>query len=257
MVAEEDESFRAVDVAVLIPVYNEGGTLLDVVRGAVHALATRPGFGHVWVVNDGSTDWSDAIERAVKRCGPVTVVTRPVNEGKGAVLKWAFHRIDARIIVVIDADGEYLPSEIPLLLDPILADKADWVMGVRYGGGRPRPRQYLATYWVNRLVTGWFSLLAGRRITTDLLSGLYAFRSECVRQVTLHEPRFSYTPELIWKVLHTARPRWLDVPISYRFRNYAQGKSIRWWETFTILAAIGRYRTGAREKAGCGIPVRH
>ncbi|MBT3294446.1 MAG: glycosyltransferase family 2 protein [Verrucomicrobia bacterium] len=229
------------DVAVVIPVYNERATLLDVVQGVVDVLARRRERGHVWVVNDGSSDWDEAVAHAVTACGPVSVVTRPVNQGKGAVLNWAFHHVQAACMVVIDADGEYLPSDIPALLDPIMANQADWVMGVRYGFGRSRPSQYLATYWVNRLVSGWFNVLA-RQSTTDLLTGLYAFRTACVASVELVEQRFAYTPELVWKVLNTAQPRWLDVPASYRFRGYAQGKTIRWWETFTILAAIWRYR---------------
>ncbi|NQU39028.1 MAG: glycosyltransferase family 2 protein [Lentisphaerae bacterium] len=227
-------------VVVVIPVFNERATLVDVVQEVVAVLARLDVSSHVWVLNDASTDWSAELEQAVETCGPVSVVNRSVNEGKGAVLNWAFGNIEARHMVVIDADGEYRPAEIPDVLAPLLAGEADWVMGVRYGFGRPRPDQYLATFLVNRLLSGWFNLLA-RHTTADLLTGLYGFRMECVRGLTLYERRFAYTPELIWKVLRSTRPRWREVPVSYRFRSYAQGKTIRWWETFTILAATLRY----------------
>jgi len=242
MEADSTGPGEAVTVAVLVPVYNERATVLDVVRKLAGELGNLKASGHIWVINDGSTDWDDDIAEALKASGPVSVVTRPVNAGKGAVLGWAFRHVEARYMVIIDADGEYLPSEIPAVLNPLLNQEADWVMGARYGFGRPRPRQYMATYWVNRLLSAWFNLLAGRRLTADLLTGLYACRAECVRNVVLQEHRFAYTPELMWNVLRGARPRWLEVPVTYRFRSYAEGKTIRWWETFTIFAATLRYR---------------
>lgn len=242
MDVDRTESTNRPPVAVVVPVFDERETVCDIVHGIVATMTASDVHGHVWVIDDGSTDWDPGITRNLTALGPVSVVTRPVNEGKGAVLNWAFGHIASRFMVVIDADGEYLPSDIPDLLAPLLRNDADWVMGVRYRPDRSRPRQYLATYAVNRALSAWFNLLAGRRVTRDLLSGLYAFRTACVQAVVLRERRFAYTPELLWKVVRGAHPRWRDVPVSYRFRSYAAGKTIRWWETFTIGFAILRYR---------------
>jgi hypothetical protein len=86
-----------------------------------------------------------------------------------------------------------------------------------------------------------FFALSGIRFH-DILSGLYAFRTDLVDGLELREKRFSYTPELIWKLARKPDLRFREVPISYRFRTYAEGKKIQWWETASILRAILRYR---------------
>jgi glycosyltransferase involved in cell wall biosynthesis len=229
-------------VTVVIPVYNEAGRLAEVVAGV---LAMADGLERpcrVLVVNDGSTDWTGELERRVRVDSRVMVRCFPVNRGKGAVLNDVFPEIDTPYVVVIDADNEYPPADIPSVLDPLVDGSADWVLGVRYGFGRRRPGQYLSTYMVNRLLSMLFSLLSGICFR-DMMTGLYAFRTAMLDGVRLSEPRFAYTPELLWKVQRLHRPRWRDVPVSYLFRGYGEGKKIRWWETFTVLYAILRYRS--------------
>ena len=195
----------------------------------------------ILVLNDGSNDWSADLERRLLAHESVLVESLYPNQGKGAVLNKAFPMLDTDFAVVIDADGEYAAPEIDRVLRPLANGRADWVMGARCGFDRPRPRQYLATYLVNRLINTWFFLLSGLRFK-DLLTGLYAFRAELVSDVELRDKRFSYSAELVWKLLRTRGLRWSEVPITYRFRSYAEGKKIRWWETGTLLLALVRYR---------------
>jgi glycosyltransferase involved in cell wall biosynthesis len=230
---------------VVVPVYNEAATIARVVEEIVAELAQAPAPTRVLVLDDGSTDWTPELAATLRGLGSVEVRSFSPNRGKGAALQRVFPLLDDEFTVVIDADGEYRARDIHAVLEPLRAGRADWVLGSRYGFGRPRPRQYLATYLVNRLVNVAFRLLSGPRLH-DLLTGLYGFRSELVRGLRLREPRFSYTAELIWKVLRSRPVRLLEVPIGYRFRSYAEGKKIRWWETGTILLAMLRYRFGPR-----------
>ena len=190
---------------------------------------------------------SPGLESRLAALGPVELRSFQPNQGKGAMLDRAFPTLETEFTVVIDADAEYRAADIPGLLAPMIEGRADWVLGSRYGFGRRRPTQYFATYLVNRLVNLYFLMLSGIRLQ-DLLTGLYAFRSELVRDLRLRERRFSYTAELIWKVLRSSSPRLQEVPIAYRFRSYAEGKKIRWWETGTILLAILRYRFTRKER---------
>lgn len=232
---------------IVVPVYNEAERIEAVVAEIVDELGASGRPFSVLILNDGSTDWSEALESRLLSLGPVVLHSHHTNEGKGAVLGRAFPGIDTALGVVIDADGEYLPRDIPALLAPLERGEADWVLGSRYGFGRPRPRQYWATYRVNRLVNLSFALLSGQR-TQDLLTGLYAFRTALVRDVRLRERRFSYTAELMWKLRHRG-VRLTEVPVGYRFRSYAEGKKIRWWETGTILLAMLRYRFAGRPRS--------
>jgi glycosyltransferase involved in cell wall biosynthesis len=227
----------------VIPVYNEVATVERVVRDALAELERLDGRWDVLILDDGSTDGSSlaAASLAERSGGRVRAVSFPENRGKGALLDEAFRRIDADLVCVLDADGEYSPADVPLVLAPLVCGRADWVFGSRYGFGRPRPAQYRAAWAVNRAVNAWFGLLSGLQLN-DLLTGLYAFRADLVRDLRLVEPRFAYTPELVWKILRRGPARIVEVPVTYRFRDYAAGKKIRWWEAGTILAATLRYK---------------
>jgi glycosyltransferase involved in cell wall biosynthesis len=229
-------------LTVVVPVFDEAPRIEAVVRDLVEVLGRVRLPCTIAILNDGSGDWSAELEARLRKLGPVEVHSFYPNRGKGAMLDRAFDLLDRELAVVIDADGEYAASDVPRVLAPLLAGEADWVMGSRYGFGRPRPRQYLAAWCVNRLVNRWFHLLSGVALN-DLLTGLYAFRTASVADVRLRECRFAYTAELVWKVLARTPLRIAEVPIGYRFRSYAEGKKIRWWETGTILLALWRYRS--------------
>lgn len=228
-------------LTVVIPVYDEAQRIERVVTRVAGVLSGMRGPARVWILNDGSRDWSAELERRLTACGPVTVRSSYPNRGKGAVLAAAFSELGPGRTVVIDADGEYDAADIPRVVEPLTAGRADWVWGSRYGFNRERPRQYLLTYSVNRLINLWFRVLSGLRFH-DLLTGIYAFRNDVVSGLQLAEPRFSYSAELIWKVVHRGGVRWDEVPVSYRFRGYGEGKKIRWWEAGTILFALLRYK---------------
>ncbi|MDD3604956.1 MAG: glycosyltransferase family 2 protein [Kiritimatiellae bacterium] len=228
-------------VTVLIPVYNEAPRIEGLLDGV---LKTMPGLKVSWkviIINDGSTDWSAPLERSLTAHENIAIRSMSPNRGKGAVLNDMFGEIESALTVVIDGDGEYPPSDIPAVLQPLLNNEADWVLGSRFGFGRERPPQYMLTYLANRLINLAFRLMSGLRFH-DILSGLYAYRSELTRSVHLDSRRFSFTPELIWRVQRMHRPRWKEVPADYHFRTYGEGKKIRWWETFTILCSICKYR---------------
>jgi glycosyltransferase involved in cell wall biosynthesis len=229
-------------LSVVIPVYNEAGSIESVVRDVIDQLSERGLTFELLVLNDGSTDWTPDLEQRLSRHRAVHLHHFHPNEGKGAALNRAFPMLSSEITVVIDADGEYLASNIPDVIEPLLRNEADWVSGSRYGFGRPRPAQYWMTYGVNRLINLLFLLLSGVRFR-DLLSGLYAFRTELADGLELREKRFSYTAELLCKLARRPGMRFLEVPIEYRFRTYSEGKKIRWWETGTIVWAMLRYRT--------------
>ena len=234
-------------VTVVVPAYDEGDKIEAVVRRIPAEIEGIAGPVRVLILNDGSTDWTPQLQRRLEQDHRVTIRSSYPNRGKGAVLSRAFPELETGLAVVIDADGEYAPEQIPDLLAPLLQGRADWVMGSRYGFSRRRPRQYLATYLVNRAINLWFRLLSGVRFH-DLLTGLYAFRAELVTDLRLRERRFSYTAELIWRVQRRGGIRWCEVPIDYRFRGYGDGKKIRWWETGTILYALLRYRSITRRE---------
>lgn len=239
--APANAAMAAEGVTVVITVYNERDRIGAAVSQIVEVCNRLGRPYQVRIVDDGSTDWSDELERSLVADEHVSIRHLFPNRGKGAAMNETFPAIGTPWTVAIDGDNEYAASDIPVVLAPLLNDQADWVLGSRYGFGRKRPRQYLLTYLANQVCSGLFSALSGVPFR-DLLTGLFAFRTRAVAGVRLQEERFAYTPELLWKVHRLHHPRWLDVPVSYRFRTYREGKKIRWWETFTVIRSIVKYR---------------
>jgi len=228
-------------VTVIVPVYDEADRIVGTIEDLDAVLKRLEPPHRILILNDGSGDWSDALEQRLLGFETVEIRSSYPNRGKGAVLGDALPGLETDLAVVIDADGEYPSTDLARILEPLRSGEADWVMGSRFGFGRKRPRQYRLTYLANRFIGLWFFLLSGRRFN-DLLTGLYGFRSSLVSRLALREQRFSYTPELTWALLRQPGVRLREVPVGYRFRGYAEGKKIQWWETLTILAASWRYR---------------
>lgn len=233
-------------LTVLVPVFDEAHLVGTTLAALVAELPRLPCPARIVVLNDGSRDWSEALERRLTALAGVEVRSFAPNAGKGAVLSQSFPTLTDEFVAVIDADGEYPAHDLAGVVRPLIAGEADFVLGSRYGFGRDRPRQSHGTYAANRLINAWFRLLSGARFR-DLMTGLFACRAELLRDVRLNEPRFSYTPELIWRLLHRGDVRWAEVPVDYRTRGYAEGKKIRWWETATVMFAALRYKF-AREQ---------
>lgn len=232
---------KRASVQIIIPVYNEGHMTETVIAGIISEFKAVDFTYRILVLNDGSTDWTYSIRDKLCSYDNVAIMDFAMNRGKGAVLNDVFARLDSDYTVIIDADNEYLPSDIIRVLKPLFSGETDWVMGSRYGRERKRPPQYLATYLANWFLNWFFNSLSVLNLT-DLLTGLLAFRSTIVKDIHLKEERFAYVPELIWAVHNSKKVVFKEIPVSYRFRTYAEGKKIQWWEFFTVTKAIIAYR---------------
>ncbi len=152
-------------VTIVIPAYNEEQTIAGVVRGA---LASAPMNARVLVIDDGSTDGTSEQATNVG----AEVIRHPTNKGNGACLKTALRTVKGGVIVVLDADGQHDPTELPRLLS--LLKDYDLVVGVRnFSHQEGSPLRNLG----NRVLRGLASFLAERDIP-DLTSGFRAFRHE-------------------------------------------------------------------------------
>src|SRR5947209_14265312 len=115
-------------VAIVIPAYNEEPTVAGVVSEIPSRVAGL--LADVIVVVDGAKD-----QTATRAAGAGALVCDvPVNRGQGAALRlgyWLARARGARMIVTIDADGQYEPGEIDRVLEPVLSGRADFVSGSR------------------------------------------------------------------------------------------------------------------------------
>ena len=225
-------------VSVIIPVFNEEGTLEEVVRrirgtGAVHEIVA---------VDDGSSDRSAEILTSLARSGdpPVTVVRHERNAGKGAAVRTGFARVTGDIVVVQDADLELDPAEFGKLFAPIVEGRADVAFGVRFAQGRG------STPWIGYLGNKAFCVIASvlflRRLN-DVLTGYRAMRTEVARKVEPRSTGFGMDAEQGCRAIRDGY-RIVQVPVTYMPRTRGQGKKLRLSASLEVLRAILRVRFG-------------
>jgi len=192
------------DVCILIPTLNEEESIGGIIKEFKSA-----GFENILVI-DGNSE--DSTREIAKREGARVEVQQ--GKGKGAAVKQAFEDIEDDIIVIIDGDGTYLPSEVKKLLDPILKGKAEHVIGNRFAYGGAFARLHRIGNWVLNKIFGFGY---GIRLN-DILSGYRALTRDAVRKMNLEKEGFEIEMEMaIESVKRGIRIK--EVPISYEKRK--------------------------------------
>ena len=113
-------------LSVVIPVYNE----LNTIGRILSRVASLNLNLELVIVDDFSTDGTREILEQIKDLPRVSVILKEKNEGKGAALRTGFEHVNGDYVVVQDADLEYNPSDIPMLIQPLLKGEADVVLSL-------------------------------------------------------------------------------------------------------------------------------
>jgi glycosyltransferase involved in cell wall biosynthesis len=119
-----NRNFKKLKVAAIVPAYNEEKTVVDVLK----TLTSSKELDEIIVVSDGSTDKTAQISKSFE----VKVLEGAERTGKGMAMKKGVKSTSAEIIVFFDADLiGLIPEHVSLLVQPILEDEADMVVGIR------------------------------------------------------------------------------------------------------------------------------
>ena len=223
-------------ISIVIPAFNESATvekLIDRLHESLVGLRYE-----VIIVDDCSTDGTAEVVRKLSG-GPIRSFCHSRNQGKGAALQTAFEHAAGEIVVVQDADLEYDPKDIPILLQPILEGHADVVFGSRFRGQAQRVHMFWHQL-ANSLLT-WFSNMLNNLNLSDMETGYKAFRKTVLDKIEIREKRFGFEPEITAKVARL-KCRVYEVPISYHGRDYAEGKKIGFRDAVRAAWCIVRYR---------------
>ncbi len=223
-------------LSVIIPCYNEVKTISKVIQAVKNSPVKNC---EIIVVDDYSTDGTRELLKSDLEKEVDQVIYHIKNQGKGAALKTGFSVATGDILIVQDADLEYDPQEYPLLIQPIIDDKADVVFGSRFQGGRPHRVVY---YW-HRLGNSFLTTLSNMFTNinlTDMETCYKAFRREIIQSINIKEKRFGFEPEITAKVAKT-NCRIYEVGISYYGRTYQEGKKIGWKDGVRAIWCIIKY----------------
>ncbi|MEN9835604.1 MAG: hypothetical protein RL011_1797 [Pseudomonadota bacterium] len=220
-------------ISLVIPVYNEAQHLerfLKLIDGM-----ELPCDKELVFVDDCSKDGSAAIIKAFPFKSKVQTVFKPVNEGKGAALRSGFDVATGDIICVQDADFEYDPRDLPVLIMPLLNDRADVVFGSRFKKNAPQVHRTFH-YLINRFLTILSNFASGLYLT-DMETCYKLFKARIIKNIVLESNRFGFEPEVTAKVA-CLKVRVEEYPIAYYPRNYIEGKKITWRDGVAALRHI-------------------
>lgn len=235
----QTESTRPL-LSVVIPCFNEAGTILDLIEQVRQAPVASK---QLIVVDDGSSDGTRDLLKGLS-APDLTVLLHERNKGKGAALATGFAAAVGQICIVQDADLEYDPNEYPLVIGPIVEGKADVVFGSRFQGAAP----HRVVYFWHRMGNGFLTLMSNMLTDlnlTDMETCYKAFRTEIIQSIPIREKRFGFEPEITAKVAKR-RCRIYEVGISYYGRTYDEGKKIGWKDGVRAVWCILKYNLWAR-----------
>ena len=228
-------------LSVVIPVYNEKGTLFEIIRRVLDSPVEME--RELLLVDDRSTDGTLDLYPLLDAKFPnanIRVFKHEVNQGKGAALRTGYQHAAGDIIIVQDADLEYNPREYPKLLRPILDGRADVVYGSRFVGGDEHRVLYFWHSVGNRFLTLLSNIFTNLNLT-DMETCYKVFKAEVIKSIEIKSDRFGVEPEVTAKV---ARGGWriYEVGISYAGRSYDEGKKITWRDGLAAVFTILRFR---------------
>ena len=227
-------------LSVLIPVYDEQATLTTALARVL--AVDYPCDVEFVIVDDGSTDGTPTLLDAVDD-PRARVVRHPANRGKGAAIRTAAEAATGDYMIICDADLEYSPDQIPLLLAPVLSGEATVVYGTRSFGSSTA---YSFWYVMGNKAVTMFANVAFDCWISDLETCFKLLPLPLYRELDVRSAGFGMEAEVTGKLLRRGiRP--FEVPISYKARSREEGKKLTWRDGVAALWILSRERVARRE----------
>lgn len=225
-------------LSIIICAYNERNTILTILD-RVLAVELPPGWEkQIIIVDNASTDGTRELLGAI-HSPQVEVVLHPHNMGKGASIRSGIAAARGEYAVIQDADTEYDPDDLAVLLNKAIELDADAVFGSRVLGGQRRYK-YAYAYWGMRSLSLFTNLVCGSRLT-DVGVATKMGRTSVLQSLNLKGENFDLDFELPVKLIrsgHTIH----EVPIHYNPRTYEEGKKIKAMDGLLAFWVIFRTR---------------
>ena len=223
-------------LSILMPVFNERER---VEQAITEVLATNlPTDFELIVVDDGSTDGTREILRGRDWDGRVRLLEHPENRGKGAAIQTGLVQAQGEFAAIFDADLEYDPEDLRLLMPPLLDGRANACFGVRAFDGYTS-HSFLFVLG-NKGVTLACNVLFNVYLH-DIMTCHKMIRTDVFRGLPLQSAGFAIEPEITARLVQRAE-RIFEVPVHYRARATEEGKKLTALDGFRVIATLLRCR---------------
>ena len=223
-------------LSILMPVYNERER---VERAITEVLATElPTDFELILVNDGSTDGTTEILRSGDWGENVRLFEHERNQGKGAAIQTGLREARGEFAAIFDADLEYDPKDLAVLMPPLLEGKTNACFGVRVFDGYTS-HSFLFVLG-NKGVTFACNVVFNVYLH-DIMTCHKMIRTEIFRSLPLHSPGFAIEPEITARLVQRGE-RIFEVPVHYRARATNEGKKLTALDGFRVLGTLLRCR---------------
>lgn len=223
-------------LSVVVPVYNEIKTIRDILSKINSVNIDK----EIIIVDNYSTDGTrDILQDILKNvwASNIRVIYHSYNKGKGSAVREGMQQARGEFVIIQDADLEYDPNDYQKLMNVIIENKADIVLGARFTGGHIG---LTAHRLGNRFLTGLLNFLFAAKLN-DYATCYKMARKDAFIGMGLKASSFDIEVEIICKALKR-RMRIVEVPISYYPRSYSEGKKIRWVDGLQAIFSIIKYR---------------
>jgi len=231
---DQIEKRSALAVSVVIPVYNERDTIAEIVR-RVQAVGVHH---EIVIVDDYSLDGTRDVLLELAEQADIRVIMHGYNRGKGAALRTGFAEVEGDVVVVQDADLEYDPQDYPKLLAPIESGQTDVVYGSRFLENAQQDPSRVHRFG-NWLLTSLSNRLTGQRLT-DMETCYKVIRRDVLQAIHFEQNRFGFEPEITARLSKLGK-KIIEVPITYNYRSYDEGKKIGLRDGLSAIWCILRY----------------
>jgi len=217
--------------SIIIPVFNEEKTISEVIKRTLSLNFEK----EIIVVNDGSTD--NTLKELEKFRGKIKLINLQKNRGKGFAVREGFKASSGDIIVILDADLELLPEDIPSLIGPIKNGISDVVFGSRFLKG---VKGINFTYKLGNFFLTFFTNLIFKSNITDEATGFKVMKREIFEALELEAKGFEICPEMTAKLLNLG-VKIHEVPVRY-FPNKMKRKRIGIRDGIKAIMTLLKYR---------------
>ena len=224
-------------LSIIIPAYNEEHTIetvIDAVKSVKHQDNLEK---EIIIVNDGSTDRTAQILDKYTS-DPVIKIFHQKNMGKTAALSEGIKDATGDIILIQDADLEYMPDHYPKLVEPILKGETAVVYGSRFKG-TIKDMTFINRF-ANVLSNIVFNLLFKTNIT-DINTCYKIFKKDIIKNITIESKDFTFETEVTAKLINQGQ-KIIEIPIDYVARSKEEGKKINWLKAWKMFWGIIKYK---------------